>query len=91
MQAEDGSCTLVLTDDGPGVPPDACGKLFDVFYRSDPARKNPAGGSGLGLAIAAKAVSRMGGTIRAENAPDGGLSIIITLPRGKEDAAHFDH
>ena len=91
MQAEDGSCTLVLTDDGPGVPPDACGKLFNVFYRSDPARKNPAGGSGLGLAIAAKAVSRMGGTIRAENAPDGGLSIIITLPRGKENAAHPDH
>ena len=40
---------LVLADDGPGVPEDALPKLFDVFYRSDPARKNPAGGSGLGL------------------------------------------
>ena len=35
---------LVLADDGPGVPEDALPKLFDVFYRSDPARKNPAGG-----------------------------------------------
>ena len=91
MQAERDTCTLTLTDDGPGVPPDACGKLFDVFYRSDPARKNPAGGSGLGLAIAAKTVSRMGGAIRAENAPGGGLSIIITLRREEEDAAHPDH
>ena len=72
---------LVLADDGPGVPEDALPKLFDVFYRSDPARKNPAGGSGLGLAIASKAVRGMGGTIRACNVPGGGLAIAITLPK----------
>ena len=72
---------LVLADDGPGVPEEALPKLFDVFYRSDPARKNPAGGSGLGLAIAAKAVQGMGGTIRACSSPDGGLAIEIILPR----------
>lgn len=72
---------LCLTDDGPGVPEEALPKLFDAFYRSDPARKNPAGGSGLGLAIAAKAVRNMGGTIRAYNAPVGGLAIEITLPK----------
>ena len=72
---------LVLADDGPGVPEDALPKLFDVFYRSDPARKDPAGGSGLGLAIAAKAVQGMGGTIRAFNVPGGGLAIEITLPK----------
>lgn len=91
MQAAGQSCTLTITDDGPGVPPDACAKLFDVFYRSDPARRNPSGGSGLGLAIAAKAVSRMGGAIRAENAPGGGLSIIITLPKEEDHAAHPDY
>lgn len=91
VQAADGVCTLTLTDDGPGVPAEACGKLFDVFYRSDPARKNPAGGSGLGLAIAAKAAARMGGTIRAENAPGGGLSIILTLPEEGNHAAHPDY
>lgn len=42
---------MTLADDGPGVPEDALPKLFDIFYRGDPARKNPAGGSGLGLAI----------------------------------------
>lgn len=60
VQAADGVCTLTLTDDGPGVPAEACGKLFDVFYRSDPARRNPAGGSGLGLAIAATAARAHG-------------------------------
>lgn len=76
-------CRVVLTDDGPGVPEEALPKLFDAFYRSDPARKNPAGGSGLGLAVAARTVERMGGTIDARNAPAGGLEIAITLP--KED------
>ena len=71
---------LTLSDDGPGVPEEALPRLFDVFYRSDPARKNPAGGSGLGLSIAARAVQRMGGAIRAFHAPTGGLAIEITLP-----------
>ena len=39
----DAKGVLILSDDGPGVPEDALPKLFDVFYRSDPARKNPAG------------------------------------------------
>ena len=83
---------LTLADDGPGVPEEALPKLFDVFYRSDPARKNPAGGSGLGLAIAAKAVQGMGGTIRAFNVPGGGLAIEITLPKEEHgDAEDPDH
>lgn len=83
---------LVLADDGPGVPEDALPKLFDVFYRSDPARRDPAGGSGLGLAIAAKAVQGMGGTIRAFNVPGGGLAIEITLPKEEHgDAEDPDH
>ncbi len=91
FQQED-TCLLTLTDDGPGVPDAALPKLFDVFYRSDPARQNPNQGSGLGLAIAAKAVSRMGGTIRAQNAIPHGLSILITLPKESEtDAAHPNH
>ena len=88
---EESGC-LVLADDGPGVPEDALPKLFDVFYRSDPARKNPAGGSGLGLAIASKAIQSMGGTIRAYNGPDGGLAIEITLPKEEHcDAEDPDH
>ena len=77
------NCRVTLADDGPGVSEDAVSKLFDAFYRSDPARKYPAGGSGLGLAIVSRTVERMGGTISARNAPAGGLEIALTLP--KED------
>ena len=80
------SCILRLADNGPGVPEDALPKLFNVFYRTDPARRNTAGGSGLGLAISAKAIKSMGGLITAENAEEGGLAIVITLPL-KEDNA----
>lgn len=48
--AEDVS--VIIDDNGPGVPPEALPKLFGVFYRSDPSRNNPNKGSGLGLAIA---------------------------------------
>ncbi|GHV45910.1 hypothetical protein AGMMS49546_32930 [Spirochaetia bacterium] len=67
-----------LQDDGPGVPPESLEKLFDVFFRSDPARNKQ--GSGLGLAISAKVLQHMGGAIRAEPAETGGLDIIISLP-----------
>lgn len=72
---------LRLTDDGPGVPEETLDKLFEVFYRGDAARKNPGKGSGLGLAITSRVVNRMGGSIRAENAADGGLSLIMTIPK----------
>ena len=85
----DAGGVLTLSDDGPGVPEEALPKLFDAFYRSDPARKNPAGGSGLGLAIAAKAVQGMGGTIRARGGPHGGLAIAITL--SKEEACNAEN
>jgi signal transduction histidine kinase len=70
-----------LADDGPGVPEESLGKLFDVFYRADPSRNTRGGspGSGLGLAISQKIVSRMGGSMRAE-LPGRGLAIVIYLP-----------
>lgn len=71
---------LYVDDDGPGVPAEALPKLFDVFYRNDPSRKNPKQGSGLGLAIVWKAIERMEGSIRAENLPQGGLRMTINIP-----------
>lgn len=76
---------IYLTDDGPGVPEESLSQLFDVFYRSDPSRNNPNKGSGLGLAITAKAVERLGGSIKAMAAPSGGLRIVIRLPLIKQE------
>ena len=79
-RADNNEIIIEFTDDGPGVPDESLGKLFDVFYRCDPSRNNTASGSGLGLAIAAKVIERLGGCITAMNVEDGGLTIIIKLP-----------
>lgn len=79
------AAVVELTDDGGGVPEESLPKLFTIFYRGDMARGADEG-SGLGLAIAAKIFERMGGGIRAENAADGGLKVILTLPIAKEGA-----
>ena len=82
---------LTVDDDGPGVPPESLPRLFDVFYRNDPARKNPDQGSGLGLAIVAKSMERMGGTIRAENRPQGGLRMVLRIPQTEGEMDHETH
>lgn len=56
---------LAVEDDGPGVPPDQRGRIFDRFARIDRARAR-GGGTGLGLAIAADIAARHGGTIAVE-------------------------
>jgi len=74
------SVSITIKDNGAGVPEKMLGRIFDVFYRGDASRSNPGNGSGLGLAICLKIVERLNGTIRAENATEGGFSIIITVP-----------
>jgi signal transduction histidine kinase len=81
VSGDEENATVIFTDDGPGVLEEALCKLFDAFYRSDPSRNNPSKGSGLGLAVAAKIVNHFGGSIKAANASQGGLSIIMTFPR----------
>jgi signal transduction histidine kinase len=79
-RAEDGQALITLTDNGPGVPEAMLEKMLHVFYRGDKARSNTSQGSGLGLAISSKIMERLGGSIRAANAREGGLSIILKLP-----------
>ncbi len=84
---------LCVDDDGPGVPQEELPKLFDVFYRGDTSRSHPGEGSGLGLAIVAKAAARMGGSVSAENRPEGGLRVILEFPvsKGENDETHPHH
>jgi two-component system, OmpR family, sensor kinase len=74
-----GSITIEVSDDGPGVPPDQLARIFDRFYRSAPGRGCPPG-SGLGLAIVnAVAVTHNGIAQASLNAPNG-LRITLTVP-----------
>ncbi len=76
-----GKYTVIsVRDHGAGVPEESIAEIFRPFYRVEDARDRHTGGAGLGLAIAARAVHLHGGTIKAANAPDGGLIVEIRLP-----------
>ena len=69
---------IVVSDSGPGIPPEDLTRVFERFYRVDKARARP-GGTGLGLAIVRHLVELHGGTARAENRPTGGARFTVTL------------
>ena len=81
---EEDTVTLWMEDNGPGVPEEQLPCLFEPFYRGDAARTKPGAGSGLGLAVVKRSMQQMGGSVRAENAPGGGLRIVMQLPMAKE-------
>ena len=66
--------TVTVCDNGPGFPRDLLGRVFDPYVTSKPK------GTGLGLAIVKKIVEEHGGRIEADNMPDGGARVRITLP-----------
>jgi NADPH-dependent 2,4-dienoyl-CoA reductase/sulfur reductase-like enzyme/rhodanese-related sulfurtransferase/nitrogen-specific signal transduction histidine kinase len=72
------ACEVV--DTGIGVPPSAWPKLFGEFFRAPNARSLSRDGTGLGLAFAARAVGLLGGRLRLEPAPGGGVRALLVLP-----------
>lgn len=72
---------LEVTDDGPGIPPEALEHVFDRFYRADPSRSRRSGGSGLGLSIVQAIVEAHRGTVLAQNDPGGGARFTVRLPK----------
>ena len=76
---DDGEAGIEVSDDGPGVAPDARERIFDRFAREDPARAR-AGGAGLGLAICREIVNAHGGRIWVENGERGGSRFVVALP-----------
>jgi two-component system, OmpR family, sensor histidine kinase KdpD len=78
---ERGDVTLVVEDGGAGVPPEALPHLFERFYRVPRAGAGGVRrGFGLGLSVVEGLVVAMGGTVRADQSPLGGLAITLELP-----------
>jgi signal transduction histidine kinase len=71
---------VVVVDSGEGIPPAALERVFEPFWRADPARSGD--GSGLGLALAKRIVEALGGRIDAESRPAQGSRFAVILPEG---------
>ena len=71
---------ITIEDDGPGIPPELIGQVFEPFFRADPARRQDIKGAGLGLTIAREIVQRAGGSISIANRDGGGLIQTVELP-----------
>jgi two-component system, OmpR family, phosphate regulon sensor histidine kinase PhoR len=69
-----------VRDSGTGIPSDALPRIFERFYRVDPARSRADGGTGLGLAIVKHLVESMGGSVSAESELGRGTVIRFRLP-----------
>lgn len=83
----DNQVTLLVSDTGQGIPPDAIGRVFDRFYRVDKARSREQGGTGLGLAIAKWIVEAHGGTIAVQSTLHQGTTVTAVLPAIARDVS----
>lgn len=83
----DGRLLLSVEDQGPGIPATVVPRIFERFFKADPARHRGDGrGSGLGLAIARENAHLHGGEIEVKSSPGRGARFTLRLPRRDLDA-----
>jgi two-component system, OmpR family, sensor histidine kinase SenX3 len=71
---------LVVTDHGVGIPAAEVDRIFERFYRVDPARARATGGTGLGLSIVKHVAATHGGEVRVWSVPGQGSTFTLVLP-----------
>ena len=76
-----GHAVLEISDAGPGIDAAHLPRLFDRFYRVDPARGPASGHSGLGLAIVKAIVENHHGQVEVESTPGAGSTFRVRLPQ----------
>jgi signal transduction histidine kinase len=79
-RVEDHGIAVGVKDTGAGIPTDHLPRIFERFYRVDPARSRAAGGTGLGLAIVKHLVEAHGGRVRAESQVGRGTTVSLFFP-----------
>lgn len=84
LAADDGSCSLVIRDNGVGIPPSRITRIFQRFTRAhaDHADFESISGVGLGLAIVDDCVSALGGSVTVESEEGVGTTFVLALPAG---------
>ena len=81
LREEEDCITVEINDDGPGIPECEQEKVFAPFYRIERSRSRDTGGTGLGLALTRTIIRAHGGDVKLANRADGGLRVVVTLPR----------
>jgi len=83
----EGVVEIAVTDQGVGIPEDELDRVFERFFRSDPARSRNTGGSGLGLSIVKHVVQNHGGDVRVWSQPGNGSTFTVRLPEASHSTA----
>ena len=81
IEGSEREVALHVHDDGPGIPAEDLGSLFEPFFRVNRSRAKAPAGYGLGLSICKRIVEAHGGRIEAANDPRGGATFTVTLSR----------
>ncbi len=76
----DDDLVITIADTGPGIAPEHLAKIFEPFFTT----KEVGEGTGLGLSVSYSLVDRMGGEIRAQNAPAGGAVFTVRIPLAEQ-------
>ena len=74
---------FTISDNGPGIPPEEYGKIFQLFYQIEESFTGQTEGVGLGLPLVKRIIEGHGGAIKVESEPRQGSRFIFTLPAQK--------
>ncbi|WP_338677055.1 MtrAB system histidine kinase MtrB [Streptomyces sp. SCSIO 30461] len=85
LAAAGGAVSVAVRDYGVGLKPGEATRVFNRFWRADPARARTTGGTGLGLSIAVEDARLHGGWLQAWGEPGGGSQFRLTLPRTADE------
>ncbi len=81
VEAGERGVRLLVSDNGPGIPPEAAPHVFERFYRADKARSRADGGFGLGLSIVQWIAETHKGAVRLDTRSNAGTTFTVTLPQ----------
>jgi two-component system sensor histidine kinase SenX3 len=87
VNSSNGIVEIAVTDQGPGIAEADLDRVFERFFRSDPARSRHTGGSGLGLSIVKHVVQNHGGDVRVWSQLGNGSTFTIRLPEASHALA----